>query len=163
MTGFDSKRRIALDRLDDDDIQIYAQPSIKRPIEADYASQVAYTRALELFCDTLAQPVQEPVGYEHHEYRPFGAPGEIRIHAVLKSQFLHPDGSIGGDFQWLIDSYKADKNTIKLVPLYTTPQKRPWVGLTEEDMPSGEDPMFDHEYFFAGMVYASTLLKEKNT
>ena len=27
MTGFTSKRRIALDRLDDDDIQIYAQPS----------------------------------------------------------------------------------------------------------------------------------------
>ena len=26
MTGFTSKRRIALDRLDDDDIQIYAQP-----------------------------------------------------------------------------------------------------------------------------------------
>jgi hypothetical protein len=26
MTGYDSKRRIALDRLDDDDIQIYAQP-----------------------------------------------------------------------------------------------------------------------------------------
>ena len=26
MTGFDSKRRIALDRLDDDDIQVYAQP-----------------------------------------------------------------------------------------------------------------------------------------
>ena len=26
MTGFDSKRRIALDRLDDDNIQIYAQP-----------------------------------------------------------------------------------------------------------------------------------------
>ena len=27
MTGYDSKRRIALDRLDDDDIQVYAQPS----------------------------------------------------------------------------------------------------------------------------------------
>ena len=58
MTGYDSKRRIALDRLDDDDIQVYAQPSRERPIEADYTSQVAYTRALELFCDTLAQPEQ---------------------------------------------------------------------------------------------------------
>ena len=27
MTGFDSKRKIALDRLDDDDIQVYAQPA----------------------------------------------------------------------------------------------------------------------------------------
>jgi hypothetical protein len=61
MTGFDSKRRIALDRLDDDDIQVYAKPHSKRPIESDYTSQVAYTRALELFCDTLAQPVQEPL------------------------------------------------------------------------------------------------------
>ena len=32
-----------------------------RPLESDYTSQVAYTRALELFCDTLAQPVQEPL------------------------------------------------------------------------------------------------------
>ena len=41
--------------------------------------------------------------------------------------------------------------------------KRPWVGLTKEDMPNGEDPMFDHEYFIAGMVFAATILKEKNT
>ena len=41
--------------------------------------------------------------------------------------------------------------------------KREWVGLTEQDMPSGEDPMFDHQYFIAGMVYAANLLKEKNT
>lgn len=40
---------------------------------------------------------------------------------------------------------------------------RPWVELTEQDMPSGEDPMFDHQYFIGGMVYASNLLKEKNT
>jgi hypothetical protein len=32
-----------------------------RPLETDYASQVAYTRALEAYCDTLAQPVQEPL------------------------------------------------------------------------------------------------------
>ena len=41
--------------------------------------------------------------------------------------------------------------------------KREWVGLTEQDMPSGEDPMFDHPYFIAGMVYTANLLKEKNT
>jgi hypothetical protein len=33
---------------------------MKRPNEADYTSQVAYTRALEEYCDTLAQPEQEP-------------------------------------------------------------------------------------------------------
>tara|TARA_R110000868_G_scaffold25419_1_gene99125 strand:+ start:235 stop:432 length:198 start_codon:yes stop_codon:yes gene_type:complete len=41
--------------------------------------------------------------------------------------------------------------------------KRPWVGLTKEDMPDGENPMFDHEYFIKGMVFAATILKEKNT
>jgi hypothetical protein len=41
--------------------------------------------------------------------------------------------------------------------------QRTWVGLELSDMPSGENPMFDHEYFIAGMVYADKVLKEKNT
>ena len=47
MTGFDSKRQMAMDK------------AMTRPVEADYNSQVAYTRALEAYCDSLAQPVQE--------------------------------------------------------------------------------------------------------
>jgi hypothetical protein len=47
--------------------------------------------------------------------------------------------------------------------LYTTPPKREWVGLEKSNMPDGENPMFDHEYFIAGMVFASNVLKEKNT
>ena len=43
------------------------------------------------------------------------------------------------------------------------PEQRPLVDLTKEDMPSGEDPMFDHLYFIAGMVYADKVLKKKNT
>ena len=73
----------------------------------------------------LAAPVQEPVGYEHHEYRPYGAPGEIRIHAILKSCYVMPDGSTAGDYQWVIDQCRADRNTIKLLPLYTTPPAQP--------------------------------------
>jgi hypothetical protein len=34
---------------------------MKRPSESDYTSHVAYTRALEEYCDWLVQPVQEPV------------------------------------------------------------------------------------------------------
>jgi hypothetical protein len=67
------------------------------------------------------KPEQEPVAWEHHEYRPYGAPGEIRIHAILASQYTMPDGSVSGNFQWLVNQYKEDKNTIKLIPLYTTP------------------------------------------
>ena len=107
--------------------------------QPDYRAVKTYHEGKPVY---VSQPEQEPVGYEHHEHRPFGAPGEIRIHAVLKSQFLHPDGSIGNDFQWLIDSYKADKNTIKLVPLYTTPPKRPWVGLTDEEIDTEHDKRF---------------------
>ena len=46
--------------------------------------------------------------------------------------------------------------------LYIAPPQRPWVGLTKQDMPSGENPMFDHQYFIAGMVYAAKTLQEKN-
>ena len=34
---------------------------MKRPLEQDYTSLTAYTRALEEYCDVLAQPEQEPV------------------------------------------------------------------------------------------------------
>ena len=47
-------------------------------------------------------------------------------------------------------------------PLYTTPSQRTWAGLTKEDMPNDENPMFDHEYFIAGIVYANNILLEKN-
>lgn len=77
---------------------------------------------------------QLPCGYEHHEHRPYGAPGEVRIHAVLASQYKMPDGTIANDFQWLIDEYKADPNTIKLLPLYATPQAQPAQPLTDEQI-----------------------------
>ena len=82
----------------------------------------------------LAQPEQEPVGWEHHEYRPYGGPGQIRIHAILASQYMMPDGSVSSSFQWLVDEYKKDKNTIKLIPLYATPPQRQWVGLTDAEI-----------------------------
>ena len=46
-------------------------------------------------------------------------------------------------------------------PLYA--HKREWVGLEPKDMPDGEDPMYDHPFFTAGMVWAANKLKEKNT
>jgi hypothetical protein len=36
---------------------------MKRPIESDYTSLTAYTRALEEYCDALAQPEQDCVGW----------------------------------------------------------------------------------------------------
>jgi len=40
--------------------------------------------------------------------------------------------------------------------------KKNWVGLEQSDMPDGKDPMFDHQYFLAGMVFAAKVLQEKN-
>jgi hypothetical protein len=75
MTGFDSKRKIALDRLDDDDIQVYAQSDLKGEsmtkdkaltLEAlKYAASMGH-RLIGNFGpftikSTLAQPVQEPL------------------------------------------------------------------------------------------------------
>ena len=145
MTGFNSKRDAAADKL-----QEPAQLTEKEKISREMTAEIAAARA-------LAQPAQKPVGYEHHEYRPFGAPGEIRIHAILASQYMMPDGSVAGDFQFLADAYKADKNTIKLVPLYTASPPRPWVGLTDEDckgMNAGDKVV---------AMWANRILKEKNT
>jgi len=49
-------------------------------------------------------------------------------------------------------------------PTYYIPSKdqKTWLGLEKEDMPDGPDPMFDHPYFIAGMVYAHNKLLEKN-
>jgi hypothetical protein len=41
--------------------------------------------------------------------------------------------------------------------------KKPWVGLEKTDMPDGEDPMYDHPFFIAGMVWAANKLRKKNT
>jgi hypothetical protein len=35
MTGFNSKRKIALDRLDDDDVQVYAQPAQRKYVHKE--------------------------------------------------------------------------------------------------------------------------------
>ena len=39
---------------------------------------------------------------------------------------------------------------------------KPWVGLEEQDMPDGENPMYDDPRFIAGMVWANNKLREKN-
>ena len=68
-----------------------------------------------------------------------------------------PDGKIVN--KWGLQFY----NGVVGAALYTTPPPRPWVGLEKSDMPDEENPMFDHKYFIAGMVFASNVLKEKNT
>ena len=72
-------------------------------------------------------------------------------------------------FAWICSAFDGDEVAYgphqeceNCTPLYTTPPQRPWQGMTKQDMPSGEDPMFDHPYFIAGLVYANNVLMEKN-
>ena len=39
---------------------------------------------------------------------------------------------------------------------------REWVGLEEQDMPDGEDAIYDDPRFIAGMVWTNNKLMEKN-
>ena len=139
MTGFNSKRKMAQDRLDDDDIQIYAKPSRKRPIEADYTSQVAYTRALELFCDTLAQPDYRPVKTYHE-----GSPVYVSL-PVAWAVYYKGGGS--KSLHWPEQhSPNGDANMFDAVPL--VPQ-RPWVGLTDEEWMAMYDKFAKHQEYGA--------------
>jgi hypothetical protein len=54
-------------------------------------------------------------------------------------------------------------------PLYTTPPAQPakqkpvaWLGLEPSDMPDGDDPMYDHDFFLKGMAWADAILRKKN-
>jgi hypothetical protein len=56
---------------------------------------------------------------------------------------------------------------LKETPLYTTPQQRTWVGLTDEDIEQGllrsDYALQTAHAWRAGVVFAMTQLKEKNT
>jgi hypothetical protein len=114
---------------------------MKRPIESDYTSHVAYTRALEEYCDALAQPAeQEPVAWLGFNPRS-GAP-----------EFACDKPA---------PSVMRDYNMKPLVYINTTPPQRTWVGLTDEEISdiAINNPPMVHE--FARAIEAK--LRSKNT
>ena len=101
---------------------------MNRPVESDYTSLTAYTRALAAYCDFL-QPEQEPV------------------------LWMMPDGNTAD--KWALQFYGGQKGK----PLYTTPPKREWVGLTD-------DEVSDLTMIYSGSPLYRAIeakLKEKNT
>lgn len=50
----------------------------------------------------------------------------------------------------------------KALEMHKKPASKPWVGLEEQDMPDGENPMYDDPRFIAGMIWANNKLREKN-
>jgi hypothetical protein len=91
---------------------------MKRPVESDYTSHVAYTRALEEYCDVLEQPapVREDWGPgpdEYHSLPPAAQPAPVQKPVA----WLSETGSVWSS--WFKDTDK---------PLYTTPpatQRKP--------------------------------------
>ena len=107
-TMFESIRQPTVDAL---------MEAIQRGVEQERARiPVAHEIAAQRAKSDMTLVV---TAYEHHQYRPMGAPGEVRIHGIFASQYALPDGSIAGDFQWLADQYKADPNTRRLDALVT--------------------------------------------
>jgi len=106
---------------------------MKRPIESDYTSQVAYTRALEAYCDSLAQPAQEPVA-------------KVLLTETLGLPVM----------QWLDLNRQFDFKGGEY--LYTAPQQRPWVGLTDEELTLCES---EEDVRFVRAIEA--VLRSKNT
>jgi hypothetical protein len=37
-----------------------------------------------------------------------------------------------------------------------------WLGLEPSNMPDGDDPMYDHDFFLKGMAWADAILRKKN-
>ena len=72
----------------------------------------------------------EIVAYEILERRPFGAPGEKRLFAILRDTYRMPDGSISGDWDWLVEQFQNAPTTISMKPLILA-DKQP---LTDEQI-----------------------------
>lgn len=88
------------------------------------------TALRQAISDSVERPAQqESVGYVYSVH------GERIKNACIKSDV--PNGT----------------------PLYTSPQSKPWVGLTWDDMP---DSSCDDPAFLAGAQWANSKLKEKN-
>jgi hypothetical protein len=125
MTGFDSKRKIAMDRLDDDDVQIYAQPTLKGKIMTEdeeqtlaalkYAASMGYPSSMlkDMFTirEALAQP---PLPVQEEKVAGVAYVDDLDLwhFCPLQETVNFPNGT----------------------KFYTTPQQRTWVGLTDEEI-----------------------------
>jgi hypothetical protein len=70
--------------------------------------------------------------------------------------WMMPDGNTAD--KWALQFYGGQKGK----PLYTTPQQRPWVGLTDEEIGVPTEPIQPNEAIMFARVIES-LIKGKNT
>jgi hypothetical protein len=132
-----------------------------RPVESDYLSHVAYTRALEVYCDNLEKPAQEPVAQierlitaeQFAEYfhprtflctcgKSYNLPQEKSLREPVLWGVKFPDGKFSPYAYWA----KKDAERIAAAshvgsvaaPLQEqqSRDKRPWVSLTDDEFDS---------------------------
>ena len=112
---------------------------MKQPIESDYTSQVAYTRALEEYCDWLVQTAQEPCGWQFYQ-----------------------DGKWHNGMETNNHRSNTDAAGVPTRNIYPDPPaaQRQWVGLTPEEIYDCDEANACR----SALAYAiETKLKEKNT
>ena len=153
MTGYESKRAAARDKLDDDDTQVY-QTELTKLLMESYDRGVA--DALEETKKALAQPAQKPVA--HCEAGP-----EYCVQCKLEDRSIVLAAAVR----------YVKNNTPQLVSdeictALATPPQRPWVGLTKEAI-AEFGTWYDNREEETGWVspsevvaYIDAKLKEKN-
>jgi len=153
MTGYESKRAAARDKLEDDDTQVY-QTELTKLLMESYDKGVADALAeIKAARDKLAQPAQEPVGVVCVD--------TSHAHIVYGSQYFGqlPDMKTAMFFK---DCEVGEQ-------LYTLPPKRPWVGLTDEEIKEFEiwQDKREEEVGWCNpseiVAYIDSKLKEKNS
>jgi hypothetical protein len=121
-----------------------AQPA-QEPDHGDELT-IAYMSGVHRGKELAAQPAQEPVFW----YRPVAQPG----------------GYEGPLHNSVIEKVRKESGSWK--PLYTTPQQRPWVGLTEDEMDKVRQSVGYNQFMSAGeyaklvQFVTQTKLKETN-
>jgi hypothetical protein len=166
MTGYESKRAAAQDKLDEDAIIIqYHEATIKR-----------LEKRIE---ELMAQPAQEPVAWLEPEWGEKICP-EVGYEVTMTDDhpkdlgwtplYAHPPQ--GEIVAYLVLFEGAGKllefkkgnyihgAKVEHVPLYTTPSQRTWVGLTNEDKQELDEKYGDD--YLAHLDAVEAKLKEKN-
>jgi len=135
----------------------------------DHVQQIV--QAMEAIKEALAQPEQEPTNIKRHEanvQKFLGAPKpkEQEPEAWMYQEY-RDDDQFGWRDEILFTPPPNDPNYFRnIVPVYTTPPQRTWVGLTDEEI----------DYIYTGVravhheidsdVFARAIeakLKDKNT
>lgn len=72
---------------------------------------------------------------------------------------LEYEASRGND-----DAYRIEREALRTAIAEAEKQEPvAWLGLEPSDMPDGDDPMYDHDFFLKGMAWADAILRKKNT